>query len=332
MSGKNYDLRSITEVGVLLALIVAIMFVTGYIPVLNMIGIIILPSVYTVLYLRHDKKFVLLALIASTILITIILGVFSAISAVITCAPIGIALGYCIKKEKSVYKTLIVTAVISILSFTLNSMIFLLFIEKTTLMTFINNYVSLMKEQIDYSKNLYVQLGVPSEKLSQLNEIKNMINSKIIIYSLPTALLLYSIIASYVNYAFTRMILSKLRVNVKKIMPFSRVYLTNLAGAFLIGMICIGIIAKAKGFAVGEYVYFSFLGIANLMITINGMAAITYYLRVKRKVSKVMTFLILLFGLLLQLNIMYIYIGFIDMFFNMRGLDPYSLFKKKMGA
>ncbi|KYH34100.1 hypothetical protein CLTEP_19450 [Clostridium tepidiprofundi DSM 19306] len=332
MSSKNYDLRSLTEVGILLAVIVIVMFITGYIPILNIIGTIVLPSVYTILYLRHDKKIVLLALVASVFLITGILGVFSAISAVITCAPVGIALGYCIKNEKSVYRTLIVTIIISAISCILNSMIFLLFIEKTTLINFINNYVSLIKEQIEYSEKLYIQLGVPSEKLSQFNEIKNMINTKVIIYSLPAALLFFSMIASYVNYIFTSSILTKLKMKIKPIVPFSRIYVTNLVGAFLIAMICIGIIAKTKGIDIGEGIYFSFLGIANLMFIINGMAAVTYYLRVKRKLSKVIVFLILFFGLLFQLNIVFIYIGFIDMFFNMRRLDPYSLFKKKMGA
>lgn len=332
MPNKDHNINSLKEVSIILAVIIVIMLITGYVPFLNIIGILVLPVAYTILYLRHNIKMTLIALIVSILLSTMIIGPYQAIASAITCAPIGIALGYCIKKDISVFKTLQITTLISALSFIVSSAVFLLFIQKTGLIEFTNNYISMFKEQMEHAKALYLQLGVPQEKLSQFDLVKDMLNFKIVFSVMPTALLLYSILASCINYVITRSILIKLRIKIKEFIPFSRVYLSNLTGAFLIGMICIGIIIKTRGIEAGDYIYIIFISVAQLLFMINGMASIAYYLREKRKKSKEFVFLILFFSILFRLSIIYMYIGSIEMFFDFRKLDPHSLNRKKSGV
>ena len=99
----------------------------------------------------------------------------------------------------------------------------------------------------------------------------------------------------------------------------------NVIGALIIGSIALGIIFDSRNIAFGEYLKFSTFGIGEILFTINGLAALTYYFRVKRKSPKTIVFFILFISLILGGTSLFIYIGLMEMAFDFRRLDPYRI-------
>ena len=110
---------------------------------------------------------------------------------------------------------------------------------------------------------------------------------------IPASIFIFSFISAYLNYIVSRAILKKLNYKMEEVLPFSKVYVSNIVGAILIGIVCIGIILSSKNIAGGN-VYTKFLSTpCAYVFIINGLAASTYFLRVKRNLSKPIVVLIL---------------------------------------
>ncbi|MEG1870475.1 MAG: DUF2232 domain-containing protein, partial [Peptostreptococcaceae bacterium] len=144
---------------------------------------------------------------------------------------------------------------------------------------------------------------------------------------IPVSIVVYSFISAYINYIVSRGILKNLRYNIAPMKPFSEIYITNLVGAFLIALICIGIILSGRGINVGAYLYKSVSVLLGIILQLNGIAATVYFLRRKKLLNKRSTFFVIFFSFLFGLTNMYFLIGFSEMILDFRKLDPYRIRK-----
>ena len=335
MENKNYSTKAIVEAALMSVIISVIMILTGYLPMLSFIGTLILLIPVAILYIRYNNKVTLTAIFVSLILTSIVFNPIRAIYATIPCIIIGIVLGYCVKKSKSSSTTLFFLIIACSISNILTIVFSLSFIAKINFMDFITRFVGLMKQSmkssIDAAKNVYLQKGITPDQLNFLDKNYQMINKwdvALFLSMIPVGIFIFSLVTAYLDYIVARAILNKLDYKMEKVLPFSKFCVSNIVGAVLIGMVCIGIILASKKITGGNFLRDSSQLLMQCIFIINGLAASTYFLRVKRKLSKPIVILILGITMISPLGNIYFSIGIMEMAFDFRKLDPYRIRRK----
>ena len=336
MENKNYSTRGIIEAALISVMISVIMIITGYVPIVSFLtGIMILPIPVAILYIRHNINLTIAAIFLSIVITSLVYNPVMAIYSAITYSSIGVALGYCVRENKKSSVTLGLLTIGSAISSIISVAFSLVFIEKISFMNFISRNLEFFKEgmkgSLDQVKSLYLQNGITPDQLKLLEENFEMIKSidvALVLALIPTSLFLGALIAAWLNYTVSRAILKKLNYSMQEPMSFSRVYVNNILGAVLIGIVCIGIILSAKNIIGGDYLLNSSQTIVQFVFMINGLAATTYFLRVKRKLSKPIVLVFLILTILSPLSSIYFSIGLMEMAFDFRRLDPYRIKRK----
>lgn len=336
MENKNYTTRGIIEAALISIMISVIMIITAYIPIISfLIGIMILPIPIAVLYIRHNIKITSTAIFLSIVITSLVYNPVMAIYSAITYSIIGFSLGYCVRKNKKSSVTLVFLSIGSAISSVLTLAFSLLFIEKVSFMNFISRNLEFFKQSMNGSleqvKAIYLQGGMNPNQLKILEDNFQMIKSidvAFVLALIPTAIFFEALISAWLNYTVSRAILRKLNYKMQDSFPFSRVYVNNIIGAVLIGTVCIGIILSSKKIIGGDFILDSSQLLAQFIFVINGLAASTYFLRVKRKLSKTVVMIFLVLTLLSPLSSIYFSIGLMEMAFDFRRLDPYRIKRK----
>lgn len=339
MENKNYSTKAIIEAALISVIISGIMIITGHLSIMafgvRLILAIPLAIPVAILYIRHNYKIAITAMFVSIILTSLVYNPIIAIYSAIPCSIIGIVLGYCVKKNKKSSVTLLFLAISSAISIILTTAFFMLFIGKISFVSFISKSLELMKQtmkvSLDQAKSIYAGMGVTPEQLKVLDknfEAINKVDVALVLALMPAVIFAISFISAYLNYIVSRAILNRLNYEMEEILPFSRVYVSNIIGAVLIGTVCIGIILSTKKIPGGDYILNSSQLLVQIVFTINGLAASTYFLRVKRNLSKPVVLLILIFTTLSPLGTIYFSIGLMEMAFDFRRLDPYRIKRK----
>lgn len=331
MEKAKFNTNAMVEAALMAVFVIVILIVTGYVPILSFFGTLILPIPIAVLYLRQNFNVTLSCIVVSTIITALLFNPIISINAAINYALIGLALGYCIKNKKSAYFTVLMLTLACILTNILSALILLVFIEKTSLVNFLTNSantaINSFKASFEEARNYYVNMGVNGKQLEQMDQALTMINIENMLLMLPVSILLYGFMAAYINYIVSIKILKKLRYEVEEVLPFSNFYVSNLVGAALIGITCIGIILSGKDVYGAEYFYKSMISIIRFIFILNGVAAAAYFMKKKRLLSKRVTTLLILFSFIVGLGELYFTIGFVEMIFDYRRLDPYRIRK-----
>lgn len=335
MDNKNYSTKAFVEAFLILVIISVIMIITVNFPILSLIGILILPIPVAILYIRHNNKITITAIFVSIILTSLVYNPIMAIYSAITYSIIGITLGYCVKRNKRSSITLLFLAIGSAISNILTIAFSMLFIQKVSFVNFISKNLELMKQTMkasfDGAKSLYLQAGITPKQIKLLEEnfqVVNKIDVAFVLALIPATLFIFSFVSAYLNCIVSRAILSKLNYKMEEVLPFSRICVSNIVGALLIGTVCIGIILSSKNIMGGEYIQNSSQILLQFVFIINGLAASTYFLRVKKNLPKPVVVLILGLTILSPLGNIYFSIGLMEMAFDFRKLDPYRIRRK----
>lgn len=315
----------------ILFLALLVMVVSGNGEDVNCTGIFILPIPITLFYLKFEFKNSLLFLFLTSILNYILFGSFGMISSILLTGVVGVIFGYCIKRKKNSINTVNMVTLISVICIILNIFIYIK-LKNIDIIKNLEYIVTVLKGRIDESILVYKNIGIDEKKIEMLKKVKELISIKSILGVIPAMMIFYTLIFTTINYFIIQTLLKNSKVKGPKQVGFSRFYVTNLLGALLIAFVCIGYILKANGIEFGSYLEISSISILQILLIINGMATLTYVFREKGKKSRKFVFFFFMIIFFLQLQEGLFYIGFIEMLVNFRGLDPYSIRKKKMEA
>lgn len=332
MKDQKYSTKSIMEAAFMSVFIIILIIITAYVPVLSIIGTALLPIPITVLYLRQDFKTTISCIIVSIILTCFVINPITAITAALDYAIVGLTLGYCIKSEKSSYFTLIALILSGILSTVLTLLFTIWLIEKKSIMDFLNSFFittsQYMKESLELTKKAYLDMGISEDRLVIIDQMKKNLTKDFLIGCIPVTIAGYNFISAYINIIISNMVLKRLKEKSVNVLSFTHFYITNLFGALLIALVCLSIILQSKGIISGNYLFIATSGFAIMTFVINGVAAISYYLIHKKKFSKTLTFIIIIFTFFLKLTNVYILVGVGEMILDFRKLDPYRMLRR----
>ncbi|MBI6872852.1 YybS family protein [Clostridium aciditolerans] len=323
MHNRIYNTRAMVEAGLITALIVVIMMITVYVPIFSMFGMFILPIPVTVLYIRHNYKVTLGAVVISAILIAMLYSPISALTSSILFGITGMTFGYCIKNDKKLSTTILLLALASAIGIVINFSIYVNLLDKRGMAGFISDNIRIMKESLNLSKELYGKMGVSSEQFATIEKSFELFTPDFILKLIPAIVILMSFFSAYINYILTSSILKKLRYNMKPMVPFSQIYINTRIGTLVGVTLLIGLLLGRSKVQGADYIINSAEYLLQFIFVIDGISVAAYYLRNRFNISKPITALILFFTVFSQMSVIYVYAGLADMLFDFRKLDPY---------
>lgn len=309
---------------ILAFLIVPICAVRGSV---NLFATTLVPIIIAMVYLRFNFIKTAFIMIISTIVSAIYINPILSVQALILYGSIGLVLGYCFKKVNNPYKSFVILVATTIVAILLIALLYAI-VNKTSFVGIAQLYVDSVMNKVEYLKELYISAGMSEVQLESLDIIKQIITAKNVLISSPGMLMALAIISSVINYIIGKKVSNKLGYNIKQL-KFSEIYVTNLLGALFIGLFAVGIIVSFKFVNIGELLKYGSLGVLRMMLILNGLAAISYLFTKKLNKSTKKTFWLLAITVILGANQVYALIGFIEMMFDFRKLDPFSLTKNR---
>ncbi|EDK35882.1 YybS family protein [Clostridium kluyveri] len=328
MQGKTYNVKALAEAGIITAFTVIIVLINIYIPILSIVINFIIPIPITILYIRQNYKVTLISVAASGIFIAMLYNPISALASILLIGLTGMTLGYCIKNKKEFGNTIIFVAISFALGIIFYLFIYTMLINKGGIYGFVNEMLAGLKQSMELSKDMYKRTGMSSSEAAVIEEIFRVFTPEYIMKLIPAMVVILAFILSYLNYMVTLVILKKLRYEVKEIKPIGQWYMNTRIGTLVGLILVIGMLLDRKNIVIGEYLANSSGTILQFVLLLDGIALITYYLIDKYKMSKKIAALIIIFTAMSRLSLFYTIIGFIDMIFDFRKLDPYRKLKK----
>ncbi len=325
MDNRN-NTSKIVEAGLFAALTIVISFFVFYVPVIGMVALAVLPIPFAILYIRHDFKLAVSSLVVSIILVAVTMGIQIAVSVGSIYGPTGLALGYCFKNRVKMSRSVFLLAIVYIIGMALNVSFYLLFADRNFIVNTIKSSIDLVRESFEQSIRI-TGTTVDSTQYEQLKQMIEAITPEMFLYLLPGGLVLYGFGVGFINFTVTRSILKRLRYEVIEITPFERVYIDNRIGALIIIITCLGIILDRTNLDIGKYIFSSAVVVLQFTLLLIGAAVIYYFAKNKFNMNKTSAVIITVALILPPMNTMALYIGFADLIFDFRKVDPNRLFK-----
>jgi len=209
------NVAAMVEAGVMSAIVIVFAMISVYLPFMVLFINMVFPVPIILLGVRHGHKWSIMAVVASAIMIAILIEPVLAVKMVIGYSLVGIVLGHALRSKFSPAKTLLVGSLTTMVS------IVALFGLMLMLMgvNLMNLQFQMMGEGMKQAIEIYRSYGMPEEKLIQMQEMsdKGLAVAKI---AIPAAFLLGSVLASYINLAFARLVLRRLGLPTAGFGPF----------------------------------------------------------------------------------------------------------------
>jgi uncharacterized protein YybS (DUF2232 family) len=328
MQSRDFNTKAVVEAGLLSAIIVVLMLITAYIPFLSILNVL-LPVPVTILYLRHNYKVAISAIVVSGIIVSTLYSPILALGIIVTYSLTGMTLGYCIKRDMKLSHIIMLLVLSGAVAYILNMLLFVFLIQPNGfqgIAVTINKAIEGLNSTIDQAKEIAKATGMSAKQVATLDQVPKLTVANIMLM-LPGTFVVASIIVACINYSIVKAILKKLRYKVRDFKPFSQFYIKNKIAAVGIILFCIALLLQSRNMAIGVYTTSFLTIILRTAFLVNGLALVTFYLRGKFKLRKGVVILILAFATLQFENIFFMW-GLIDVIMDFRRLDAERLFKR----
>lgn len=319
MENKSKN-RWLVEASFMAAITFVLMMLTT-VPIFDLIGTFIVPVPITVLYLRHGKKAAWLCTIVSGILSALFLNPLWIIKAIILYGAMGVSLGYCIKREVSVAKTIGILAIINGIGNIIEFILTFTFLSGITFTQFLQQIV----DQFHQTADMFSGMAGSSAGTQQVIELYKSVDINYLLMILPIVFIISIIITSFLNFIIARGILRRLGFKVKSLPPFSKWYLDNRISAILIILFCLSYILKVNNVSYSDSFFTTMLYLLIFVFIIQSLAVVAYFLKNKLKLSNPIIVLVEFIILISPLSLYFIALGIADLLMDIRDIDPNSL-------
>jgi uncharacterized protein YybS (DUF2232 family) len=332
MENKTYNTKSMVEAGIISGIIVVLMLITGYVPIMSFMGTLILPIPVALLYIRHNVKITLSAIVVSALITAVLFNPIQALMSAISFGLTGLTLGYSIKNDKSSNFTLFLLSAMSLVATIITYLLTIILIQNTTITQFFTNFVNelnfALKESMDMTKGLYSKAGMTAEQLNQIDAMFAVFNTDFLINAFGAILIVQSFFSAFLNYVTAKAILRKLGYHMKKMTPFTELYVSSLAGALIVLPVPLGVYLKAKNYSIGAPILTSGQILMQYTFLAVGVSIAVYFLRNRFRLSNGVITLIVLFTVFNPMfSSAFLFLGAADMIFDFRKVNPNKILK-----
>lgn len=321
MQNKTYNTKALVESGIMAAILVVTMIISIYIPFISIIVYLALPIVVALVYVRNGFKYALASLTCGSLVGIFVIGPLKAVQLIIIAFFVGLILGYCIQNNKKASKTLIYSSFGFFIVMMISLFLITLFIYPNGFIGFIDAFVKSFNESVNTYRTMYSNMGVSAEQIEKAFPSTLFINRNQVLWIVPGVLILTSVMLAFLNYKMTEAIFQRLKISVDKLNGIAFFYIPNLIGALMIVLVCIGLIFKSRNMIIGNYVFDSTWALLIMVLTVNGIAAVSYFLKYKLNFSNGFIIITIIL-LLLVFNYVLMIIGAVELIVDSRKLDP----------
>jgi uncharacterized protein YybS (DUF2232 family) len=324
MHKQNFSTKALVDAGLISTIMVAVFLLTINLPMFSGLSLFILPVPVAVLCLRHDYSTAAGAVFVSAVLTMMLYNPIIALTSAIQYGGTGLILGYCIKKEKEVWLTIVMLAAAAAAGTIINTAVLITVIDHTSFPEFVNQLIKLYNDSMQQSIQLYKQAGVPASQLEQMQQLMKSFTADLFYQVLPACLAVSAFSFALLNYVAARAIMKRLRYEIKPLPPLSELYISNRVGTFVLLFAVAGALMNRYGAPGGKNVAGASMLMAVLVLMVEGVALAVYYLRIRFNMSKLMTAIIVIFTVTSPVfTYAYVIMGLADMIFDFRKLDPF---------
>lgn len=327
---QKISTRGLTEAAIMAAFISIVVILSSYLSILYGVAMLLLPILVAVIHYKHDMKYSLGCVIVSILITAMMFNPISAIIMGVSYGIVGITLGYGVRKKYSPYKILILTIIASGIAIIADFWLTGLLISGQNLFVFMKSQAMEMSDiflaSIEQAEKLNKAMGMSAQS-EMMNQMKAVMSPEYILMMFPAIFVLTGFLQGYVSFIILIKILKRLKYEDIESLRFREFYVTNLVGAFLISIMCIALILVGRGVSWAPSVYNAIFLITIVILSINGIATVQYFLTIKMGLPRVSRVLIIVAAFMMGSLIIFGIIGFIEMLLDFRKLDPHRLRK-----
>lgn len=312
---RNSTTRQLVESALLTAITVILILIGYYIPIFYFIGLFIYPLPLALIYIRSGRKYSIMSLVVSAVIIGITINPVSAVSITGLSGLLGIALGYSIKSKKSLSITIGIMAAVTFISTVTLIKLSTIIIGQDVLTQTINE----LTRSMDLVRDFYINMGMPKDQVEMA--LKAFPTPEVIKILIPAMMVMHGIITAFITYLMAQKIFGKFGYNLDKMKPLSEWYIPVWLMMGLLAFIVFGFILRLLKIPNVDSYFINSTMIFSFIFSINGLAAVSFILK-RRKVAKGLRTIIILFLMFSQLSNLLYYAGIIDYVLDYRKLDP----------
>jgi uncharacterized protein YybS (DUF2232 family) len=310
---KENSTKALVESGILTGVAVVLMLISLYIPVISMVTLFIWPLPITLIYIRHNMKYSVLALIVTGLVTAMVSDPFSAIWFTLIFGIMSVVMGYCVKTKKSASVTLLYMGITNFIC------IIGVFYGFTLLVgqDLIGQFKTAIEQSMDMARNMYSSMGVAQETI---DKTLKQFDINLMMMMIPGTLVLFSAVVSYITYSTAGYLFKRFGYNLNKVRPFSEWYMPFQVAIGIILFTFLGYILNAKGVSVGESLFVNSVTIFRMAFVLVGLSSAAFFFK-KRGMAKGIIFVILLFAAITPLSSILELVGIFDYSLDLRKLD-----------
>ena len=236
---RNLKTSNITESAMITGILVIIAYLSSFITLL----MFFYPAPAIILGRRKGFKYSILALIASDLIISMLLGIQTGLAFLLLYTPLAIALTYGVCRDEDANKTILYGSAAYMISF----VIYILLLDLILGINFIERVAEMYDQSFEMSRGLFD--NIPDQYrtdqidryIKDIEEMAPMMNY-IITNIFPAVLIAASVITSYINYVVASKFALRFSINVKQhegigYFTFPRNFMIAMAGLLLLSFL-----------------------------------------------------------------------------------------------
>ena len=315
---RNLKTSSITEA----AMITGILVIIAYLSSFFTIFMFFYPTPAIILGKRKGLKYAVLALIASDIIISMLLGIQTGLTFFIMYTPLAIAHAYGVSSDEDANKTILFGSAAYMISF----VVFILLLNALMGINFIERIAEMYDQSFEMTKDFFSnvpadlrteQMEEAIKSIEQTAPIMNYIVSNIF----PAIMIVASVATSYINYLVASKFARRFSINVKphegiSYFSFPRNFMIAMAGLLLLSYLLTSLNINV------EIIQLNLFTIVFMAMLLQGFSVLKFFID-KSSLGKIVRTILLVMIVVMSLNfsVFYAIIGLIDLTVNLRKIN-----------
>lgn len=312
---RKIETRALVEASLLSALAAVAVIISVSMPIFSIVGGIIFPVCITYVAFKHDIRISIMSLFVSVVLSSIIVGPVQAGAVGLQFGITAIVLGYCLQKKYSPFITIIAMSVATFIGYIAMLKLSTLFMGVDILKEITDTFNESLKDSIKIMKSM----GATDAQISNSN-LKE-ITPQMLRTFLPGALIVGSIMSSYIVYIIVGLVFKRLRITIRGIKPLDQWYIGDYTSFGLLSITMLSLILYYLKVPNADIVYSSMYMLLLFVFVVIGISVVVWFLK-SRGIPRGVQILIIVFLVFSQMLIVLCFLGLLDFIIDFRKINP----------
>lgn len=311
----------LTQAAIITAIAIVLCLVTVYVPFLGLLALI-LPVPYAIISTTSGYKYALISSISSFFILVLTVDVVHALNLLIMCILPGIAVGYRINKDSKIEgeNKNFTPIYFGTIAFILSIIVFFAMSKVLFNIDLLADISKSIKEIVEAQYAVMESTNMmPKENIT----VKDMI--EIFQNIIPTALFLYSIIASLITYYVEAFILRRIKILNYQLPKFSEFYLPG--NAIVTSLILYLLVMFLEMLNTGLYtdaIMLNIQSVFSILFLIQGISVSIYFIKEWKAKSPGKIVFAVMVVLLLSGSMILSFVGMLDSAIDFRKVRNYK--------